>query len=179
MKIKKIMVALLITSFMLTQSLQVNAYNNMNYSVQSKQLETLEGVEITKLNWNSSDWASGLEFPEIDKYSQDNKINNYAISIDTVIVNNQQYKKDINDENQNYVFEISAYGLRIKPGAFINGENVVVIKAPGYKDKEIIFNVVKELKVQRLKRINKKKIGRNEKCPCGSGKKYKKCCGKN
>ncbi|WP_426807395.1 SEC-C metal-binding domain-containing protein [Streptococcus anginosus] len=20
------------------------------------------------------------------------------------------------------------------------------------------------------------KIGRNEKCPCGSGKKYKKCC---
>ena len=24
----------------------------------------------------------------------------------------------------------------------------------------------------------KRKIGRNERCPCGSGKKYKKCCGK-
>ena len=24
----------------------------------------------------------------------------------------------------------------------------------------------------------KQKVGRNEKCPCGSGKKYKKCCGK-
>ncbi|MBK9921634.1 MAG: SEC-C domain-containing protein [Elusimicrobia bacterium] len=23
-----------------------------------------------------------------------------------------------------------------------------------------------------------KKIGRNDACPCGSGKKYKKCCGK-
>ena len=23
---------------------------------------------------------------------------------------------------------------------------------------------------------DKKKIGRNEPCPCGSGKKYKKCC---
>ncbi|WP_227839368.1 SEC-C metal-binding domain-containing protein [Clostridioides sp. ZZV15-6597] len=23
-----------------------------------------------------------------------------------------------------------------------------------------------------------KKIGRNERCYCGSGKKYKKCCGK-
>jgi preprotein translocase subunit SecA len=23
------------------------------------------------------------------------------------------------------------------------------------------------------------KIGRNDQCPCGSGKKYKKCCGKN
>ena len=22
-----------------------------------------------------------------------------------------------------------------------------------------------------------KKVGRNEKCPCGSGKKYKHCCG--
>lgn len=27
--------------------------------------------------------------------------------------------------------------------------------------------------------INTEKIGRNEPCPCGSGKKYKKCCGKN
>ncbi len=26
--------------------------------------------------------------------------------------------------------------------------------------------------------INKDKIGRNDPCPCGSGKKYKKCCGK-
>ena len=25
---------------------------------------------------------------------------------------------------------------------------------------------------------NGKKIGRNEPCPCDSGKKYKKCCGK-
>lgn len=25
---------------------------------------------------------------------------------------------------------------------------------------------------------NEKKVGRNEPCPCGSGKKYKKCCGK-
>ncbi len=26
--------------------------------------------------------------------------------------------------------------------------------------------------------VNKEKIGRNDPCPCGSGKKYKKCCGK-
>ena len=25
--------------------------------------------------------------------------------------------------------------------------------------------------------VNKNKIGRNDPCPCGSGKKYKKCCG--
>ena len=27
--------------------------------------------------------------------------------------------------------------------------------------------------------VKGKKIGRNDPCPCGSGKKYKKCCGKN
>lgn len=26
--------------------------------------------------------------------------------------------------------------------------------------------------------VNENKIGRNDDCPCGSGKKYKKCCGK-
>ena len=25
---------------------------------------------------------------------------------------------------------------------------------------------------------SEKKVGRNEPCPCGSGKKYKNCCGK-
>lgn len=27
--------------------------------------------------------------------------------------------------------------------------------------------------------VNKNKIGRNDPCPCGSGKKYKNCCGKS
>jgi preprotein translocase subunit SecA len=27
--------------------------------------------------------------------------------------------------------------------------------------------------------VNANKVGRNDPCPCGSGKKYKKCCGKN
>jgi preprotein translocase subunit SecA len=27
-------------------------------------------------------------------------------------------------------------------------------------------------------RSEKKTVGRNDPCPCGSGKKYKKCCGK-
>ena len=35
------------------------------------------------------------------------------------------------------------------------------------------FNLKKQSKT-----VNKK-IGRNDLCPCGSGKKYKKCCGSN
>jgi preprotein translocase subunit SecA len=32
--------------------------------------------------------------------------------------------------------------------------------------------------VQRKPAVSKK-VGRNDPCPCGSGKKYKKCCGQN
>ena len=35
-----------------------------------------------------------------------------------------------------------------------------------------ILDRAQELTIRR----DKPKIGRNEKCPCGSGKKYKKCC---
>lgn len=37
-------------------------------------------------------------------------------------------------------------------------------------DLEILLNPQKT-------KIAEKKVGRNESCPCGSGKKYKKCCG--
>lgn len=35
-----------------------------------------------------------------------------------------------------------------------------------------------EVKVKQIK-LEGSKVGRNDPCPCGSGKKYKKCCGKN
>jgi SWIM/SEC-C metal-binding protein len=38
-------------------------------------------------------------------------------------------------------------------------------------DLEILLNPQKT-------KIAKEKAGRNDPCPCGSGKKYKKCCGK-
>lgn len=58
-----------------------------------------------------------------------------------------------------------------------------------YKKQEIPPDQVDELMTQgreraaqRIKAYKKKhgpKIGRNEDCPCGSGKKYKRCCGRN
>ena len=38
-------------------------------------------------------------------------------------------------------------------------------------DLEVLLNPLKT-------RIAEKKVGRNEPCPCGSGKKHKKCCSK-
>lgn len=44
---------------------------------------------------------------------------------------------------------------------------------------EVIYNVYQMENIEQIqesKQVNLKKIGRNEPCPCGSGKKYKKCC---
>ena len=46
-----------------------------------------------------------------------------------------------------------------------------------------IFSVEKRKEIQKAYKttnmvINDNKVGRNDACPCGSGKKYKKCCGK-
>ena len=30
-----------------------------------------------------------------------------------------------------------------------------------------------------MRKSSKEKVGRNDPCPCGSGKKYKNCCGRN
>ncbi len=38
-------------------------------------------------------------------------------------------------------------------------------------DMEALLNWPKPVKAE-------KKVGRNDPCPCGSGKKYKKCCGR-
>lgn len=56
----------------------------------------------------------------------------------------------------------------------------------GFTDKELgrkkadIKVIMAPEQIVKTAQISKpqKKIGRNDPCPCGSGKKYKKCCGK-
>lgn len=49
---------------------------------------------------------------------------------------------------------------------------------------EGIFSAEKRKEITKAWRnsktvVREDKVGRNDPCPCGSGKKYKKCCGKN
>lgn len=44
-------------------------------------------------------------------------------------------------------------------------------KPEDISDLEILLSKPETVSVER-------KVGRNDPCPCGSGKKYKKCCGK-
>ena len=75
--------------------------------------------------------------------------------------------------------------------AFING-NVVLTVAGDVEDVYILLGLRAERETPQPNYLNpefeelsssfdsfktkKKKIGRNDPCPCGSGKKYKKCC---
>lgn len=45
-------------------------------------------------------------------------------------------------------------------------------------DEEKMTSIVKDYKRSKTV-VKEKKVGRNDPCPCGSGKKYKHCCGRN
>ena len=63
--------------------------------------------------------------------------------------------------------EVSEYLIRAEIRQ--NTERVQVIKGEAVED-------ANKIKKAQPKRVNK--IGRNDPCPCGSGKKYKNCCGR-
>ena len=44
---------------------------------------------------------------------------------------------------------------------------------------EKIAEIAKKYKQSKTVRRAEPKVGRNDPCPCGSGKKYKHCCGRN
>ncbi len=55
----------------------------------------------------------------------------------------------------------------------------VIIGVESYKDEDISdFKKLMGVADENFKTVtNAEKVGRNAPCPCGSGKKYKKCCG--
>lgn len=75
-------------------------------------------------------------------------------------------------DDEGMVEFIARYSM--EGAGFAHHEKSTFTKIDGrwyYKDGEMI-------KQQPVRR-DTPKVGRNEPCPCGSGKKYKKCCGKN
>lgn len=73
-------------------------------------------------------------------------------------------RRNISFKNQRSVEQLMPYIMEVVNNTrlWINGGNTPVeVKPPAYNQ------------------IAVAKIGRNEACPCGSGKKYKKCCGSN
>ncbi|ERJ12241.1 SECA protein [Haloplasma contractile SSD-17B] len=69
------------------------------------------------------------------------------------------YKKSNHADDERFILDYQVVAA---------GENPVI---------KVRSQPVSELKKAKNPNMNKTKVGRNEPCPCGSGKKYKKCCG--
>lgn len=98
----------------------------------------LTGVKITKVKKGNSyiDGVDSLELGEIDRFSTPE----YANAINAVSVNGVEYQKYNSNSSNGNQWEMSVFGLRVYNGAFKDGNNEIIIKANGYKDKKVIFN---------------------------------------
>ena len=83
-------------------------------------------------------------------------------------------------DTKNRKKKLTEYLLRFELEAVKMFQAILVISEYLYRLREIelLNKGVIPLKVN-LPGVNRRKIGRNEKCPCGSGLKYKYCHGKS
>jgi preprotein translocase subunit SecA len=65
--------------------------------------------------------------------------------------------------------------MRLYKIQVVHEETEVKIKK---EQQRLVYNKSEGGDGQRLPSAREQKVGRNEPCPCGSGKKYKKCCAK-
>lgn len=90
---------------------------------------------------------------------------------------NNQYDLEAIDENTELVLDIDLEKLYFN---MLDAKADYLYNLPqwdGIFSEEKRKEIQKDYKESRIVR-NEEKIGRNDPCPCGSGKKYKKCCGK-
>ena len=52
------------------------------------------------------------------------------------------------------------------------------MKMPNEAIRSDLLKQLADIKPPAHRPEKQKKVGRNDPCPCGSGKKYKRCCGK-
>jgi len=77
--------------------------------------------------------------------------------------------KRIRESTIEYIFKVQ---VQVQPRAVAGAQDITKVGG----DNQPVLPVAKQPKALKASDINK--LGRNDPCPCGSGKKYKKCCGK-
>lgn len=61
----------------------------------------------------------------------------------------------------------------------LNGTTCMTFRVPSMHEIDYTKNLGLIVRTQSLPTINNLSLGRNDKCTCGSGKKFKQCCGKS
>lgn len=78
-------------------------------------------------------------------------------------------------QNEMYLIDLAVLCLENFSLLLYFQELVYILKKFLYLDKGVIPTIISDMKTPKIRAS--RKIPRNSPCPCGSGKKYKKCCG--
>ena len=91
----------------------------------------------------------------------------------------QEYKKEAYNFFMELMFRIREEVVERMYWVQINheGEEIEAMEEE-MQSKKMIFNLGESNPLPQAPVKSHKVAGRNDSCPCGSGKKYKKCCGK-
>jgi hypothetical protein len=181
-----------------------NRWKNEDFDRLCNQLKNIDQAKITDIVFHLLDWSGNARKNLVDfiiKTKQntlnDGKTHNFSMPPDDsysprVGVTYTSFNSDNAEELGKSLLtlcQVSKYKSKgdvwIGFGSLKNSDNMIDVVV--FKDQKWEYNeelekmskiILKGKGLGRYIRIGKK-IGRNEKCPCGSGLKYKKCCGKN
>ncbi len=146
----------------------LTVYNEKEASVGSEEFRHLE--RIVMLQTVDNLWKDHLL--SMDHLKEGIGLRGYAQQ-DPLIV----YKKEGFELFQEMVSRIKEETLGILYRIQISEpQNIAELQKP--KEQELVFSSGDEPAKKNPVKRSQKKVGRNAPCPCGSGKKYKKCCGK-
>lgn len=142
--------------------LEKNAYDMILKAYPDyKELVTGKAAELCeKLNFGKSNMDIFIGFLDGIKTSLNAEIDVENVDDDTDIALDINFEKlfyNMRDAKAEWLYKLSSWN------------NVLTVEQ---RDK-ISFEY------REANTVHSEKIGRNDPCPCGSGKKYKKCCGKN
>lgn len=137
----------------------------------------LKEQEIYKeLLSNKNDTISGQIKDLSERYGMNSlDFAGFMSGINTSLVNQIEVEELVEDSKIDVKidFEKLYYNMHVAKAEWLyelpEWDNILTIEKR--KDIKAAYNRTKTV-------VKDDKIGRNEPCPCGSGKKYKKCCGK-
>ncbi|MEQ6359958.1 preprotein translocase subunit SecA [Thermoanaerobacter thermohydrosulfuricus] len=143
----------------------VRQYEKKEAEIGPEQMREIERIVLLRVV--DTKWMDHID--EMDQLRQGIGLRAYG-QVDPLI----EYKKITFDMFEDLIQSIQEDTVKFLYHIQINKDNMIQREQVA---KPVSTNVDAEEKKQPV--VKGKKVGRNDPCPCGSGKKYKKCCGAN
>ena len=132
--------------------------------------------EMDSLRYSIGLRAHGQRDPLIEYKAEAFKIfDELMVSVKTEICHNIFRSASSMMAFENFLKNAPKQTLHQDTSAFSQGSGAPPVKGGGASD--VVSEAAQQLEKARPVRTGPK-VGRNDPCPCGSGKKYKQCCGR-